>query len=80
VLQVVFLPDGHHIATGDLLGFIRIWNLATTKMILEIPPHSDGRRDIYASRGLAVSPDGRFLANLTSGERIRVWELKTLLP
>jgi WD40 repeat protein len=68
VYSLEFHPDGRSVLTGDLVGSIRQWDLATGKSLgdYEAKPlhHFDNsqRVDYGGVRGLAVSPDGAFVA------------------
>jgi WD40 repeat protein len=62
-------PDGKHVATGDKVGHVVIWDLATGKSAstLEVPgmytwDPVQRRHSIGGIRALAFSPDGQSLA------------------
>jgi WD40 repeat protein len=62
-------PDGKHIATGDKVGHVVVWELASGKPVatLEAPvmytwDPVQRRHSIGGIRALAFSPDGRLLA------------------
>ncbi len=64
-----FTPDGKHIATGDKVGHIAIWETATGKQVgaVEAPvmytwDPAQRRHSIGGIRSLAFSPDGTLLA------------------
>jgi WD40 repeat protein len=62
-------PDGKHVATGDKIGHVVIWQVDTGKSIatLEVPAlytwdPTQRRHSIGGIRALAFSPDGKWLA------------------
>jgi WD40 repeat protein len=62
-------PDGRHLATGDKVGHIVVWDAATGQQVktLEAPimytwDPTARRHSIGGIRSLAFSPDGTFLA------------------
>jgi WD40 repeat protein len=64
-----FTPDGKHVATGDKVGHIVVWEVASGKpaATLEAPgmytwDPVQRRHSIGGIRSLAFSPDGRLLA------------------
>src|SRR5262249_36391317 len=63
------LPSAHHDGT------VKVWDLTTGKILLDIPAHND------AVRGVAYSPDGRLLASAGGRDQqdnnIGVWETAT---
>lgn len=66
---VAVTPDGKHVATGDKVGHIVIWDLATGKQagVCESPgmytwDPTQRRHSIGGIRSLAFSPDGESLA------------------
>jgi WD40 repeat protein len=70
VLSVAFSPDGKTLAAGRGGGPVRLWDLATRKVVGEIPLDC-------APYGLAFGPDGQTLAaGDMSAEEIKLWELK----
>jgi WD40 repeat protein len=65
---LAFHPTGEFLLTGDLMGKIKQWRADTGELIREIDAaalhsYNDGQQvDFGGVRGIAVSPDGRFLA------------------
>jgi WD40 repeat protein len=63
VYSVQFHPDGKHLISGDLMGSVRIWELAFGKEVgqfdaKELHTYDAGQAvDFGGIRGLAVSPD-----------------------
>jgi WD40 repeat protein/predicted Ser/Thr protein kinase len=67
VHSVAFLPDGPWLVTGSFGDDrLRIWDLATARVLREIP--GPGRN----FRSLTVSPDGRRVAAWADGPQLRV--------
>jgi WD40 repeat protein len=65
----VFSPDGRHLATGDRIGHVIVWDVATGRQVAAVDAPLlytwDGRqriRSIGGVRALAFSPDGSHLA------------------
>ena len=70
--SVVFSGDGKTLVTGDSVGTLRFWDLAT----------GTPRRKLQAGQnigvtGLARSPDGRLLATVDSAGWLRLWKADT---
>jgi len=63
VQSVAFGPDGRTMATGDIEGFVRLWNASSLSALGEPLMHEKSGSVV----GVAFSPDGRTLAS--SGER-----------
>jgi WD40 repeat protein/serine/threonine protein kinase len=70
--SLVFTPDGHTLVSGGSDGRIRRWDVTTGRQLgqLGVP---EARRPVY---GLAISPDGRTLADT----RVGLWDLETRRP
>jgi len=77
VLFVAFSVDGKRLAGACLDHTVRVWELVTGQLALEMKGHT---LDVYF---VAFSPDGRHLAscsgkwNLNQGGEIKVWDLST---
>src|SRR5207302_904674 len=66
---VAVTPDGKHVATGDKVGHVVVWDAATGKQVaaLEAPEFytwdpTARRHSIGGVRALAFAPDGALLA------------------
>jgi WD40 repeat protein len=79
VQRVVFLPDGRLASAGGRsatsgtsgLGDVKIWDLATGRVLLDLRGHTD------IVRGLASSPYGRRLATGSDDRTIKLWDTTT---
>ena len=74
VMRVTHSPDGRYIASGSLDGAVKVWGARTGKQL-----HAFRVSTMYV-RGLAFSPDSRFLA--TGGQddpdsQVKLWDLET---
>jgi WD40 repeat protein len=67
---LAFDRDVQAISAGEGDGGVRRWDLATRREGPRIPPHR-ARVD-----GLSVSPDGRFLLQITHDSQAMIWDLK----
>jgi hypothetical protein len=65
---LAYVPGGRTLVTGGRSRRVQFWNRDTEKRIDELPPFKAG------VRRLAVSPDGKLLAVLTSSE-ISLWRV-----
>lgn len=71
VFAVAFSPDGTQLATGDGEGGLRIWQVATGDLLLNLAGH------IGWVWSIAFSPDGKLCASCSSDKTIRVWDTQT---
>lgn len=71
VATLVTSPDGARVASGNVEGVVRIWNLADGRLLHEIAGHSEAICD------LAFSPDGRRLVSSALDQQARVWDVES---
>jgi hypothetical protein len=71
VFWATFNPDGKSIATSTDAGLVRVWEVATGKMIAG-PMRHGGR--IWTVRW---SPDGQFLGTICTDGKARIWHAAT---
>ncbi len=74
--KVAFHPDGHRLAIGELGGGVRLLNTTNLADVQVLPTFEPGLT------GIAISPDGRWLAGASSGREpvIYIWDLNTNTP
>ncbi len=74
--KVAFHPDGRRLAIGEHLGGVRVLNLTNLADVQVLPTYEPG------VAGVAISPDGRWLAGASSGREpvIYVWDLSSNVP
>ena len=71
VWSVVVTPDGRRIVSGGSDGAVRVWDLATGQLELEIQAH-DGEVN-----AVAISPDGTRIASAGMDYSACLWSLAT---
>ena len=79
VSSVAFSPDGKTLATGDLDGMAKVWNLATGQQIRSL---ANGHDLIFPQRAqsifsVAFSPDGKTLATGDGRRHAALWNPAT---
>ena len=71
---VAWSPDGRFVATGDIFGWVQVYDAATGEAIARIFPHAPGQnQQPGAALALAWSPDGQHIAASFSGGLVYVW-------
>ena len=73
VTSVAFSPDGTILASGEINGMVKLWDVSTGRNI------NTFRGSGALSKSVAFSPDGTQLASSTSGgyETVEIWEVST---
>jgi WD40 repeat protein len=73
---LAFSPDGKRLATGDAGGTVRLWEVATGRLLRSLSDTQSSPGEVYA---VAFSPDGHYLAASRSA-RPTVWDTETGRP
>jgi WD40 repeat protein len=72
ITAVEFSPDGKLLATSDVVGQIRIWQVVDGQQLLTFQGHSNWVSSV------AFSPDGQLLAvSGSSDPTVKLWEVST---
>ncbi|MBD1808491.1 NACHT domain-containing protein [Microcoleus sp. FACHB-SPT15] len=73
ITAVEFSPDGKLLATSDVIGQIRLWQVADGQQLMTFQGHSDWISSI------AFSPDGKLLASSGTSDdpTIKLWDVNT---
>jgi WD40 repeat protein len=72
VISVAWSPDGQLIATGDIVGNIRLWEIDKTRPAVCIHTFSEHTQLVS---GLDFSPDGGALASGSYDGTVKLWEI-----
>lgn len=73
ILSADWSPDSQRIATGTNNGNIRIWDVATTKVLIDIPPIVDAQNLAHPVTSLHFNADGSKLFTIRDG-KLQVWD------
>lgn len=68
VQSVAFSPDGKTVASGSWDGTVRLWNVATGKLVRRLKSRFQ--------TSVAFSPDGKILAS-DDGSMVKLWDVRT---
>jgi WD40 repeat protein len=68
---ICFSPDGKLIATETATFTVRLWDIASGKMVRELSGHTD------AISGLAFYPGGKILLSTALDGRLCIWDIST---
>jgi WD40 repeat protein len=72
IYHAAISPDGKTFASGGLDGTVRLWDVATGKLLRALVGHN------WYVYQVAWSPDGRTLATVGAAEaKVRLWDVKT---
>ncbi|MEM7759907.1 MAG: NB-ARC domain-containing protein [Cyanobacteria bacterium P01_A01_bin.40] len=70
VLAVALSPDGQLLATGDIDGQIRLWQMLKGKLLLTFKGHDNWVRSV------AFSPDSHTLASASYDKTVKLWDCR----
>ncbi len=71
ITSIAYAPDGKTLASGSADNTIKLWNVATGKLIANFNGHS-GRIN-----SISWSPDGKTLASGSADNTIKLWNIAT---
>lgn len=72
VTSVCISPDGTLVAAGSLDTVVRIWDVATGKLIERLRGHRDS---VYS---VAFTPDGRGLVSGSLDKTLKYWDVQPI--
>jgi len=72
VQSIAFSPDGKRVASGCLDNTVKIWDVATDRLLLTLKGHS-GR-----ILSIAFSPDGKRLISGSSDHTAIIWDARRM--
>ncbi len=76
--RLIFSPDGKLLASvGSDNGKLQLWDVATGKVVKEVPISGDSNPTSFEGKNIAYSSDGRLLA-IGTREGTMIWDTKTL--
>jgi len=81
VTSMALSPSGELLATGDLDGTLKIWDVQTCKLLKTLMIKESGNPQLSDGIGitsLAFSPDGRWLAGGSRDRVTRIWKVAPL--
>ncbi|MBO0764063.1 MAG: WD40 repeat domain-containing protein, partial [Hyphomicrobiaceae bacterium] len=71
VTSAAFARDGAHVLTGSEDGTLKLWDLATTRLVRTFSGHKGGVTVV------ALSPDGSRALSGSKDKTVRLWEVAT---
>jgi WD40 repeat protein/predicted Ser/Thr protein kinase len=75
ILAVAVSPDGAQIAAVGWNGILSVRDVTTGRQVASVKLGGEGQQ-----KGLAYSPDGRWLASTTPDFQVALWDVKTYRP
>jgi WD40 repeat protein/tRNA A-37 threonylcarbamoyl transferase component Bud32 len=84
ISALAYTPDGRRLVSGSVDGAIKVWDAVTGQEMLSLRGHAGIVPGTAAVFGLAVSPDGRWIASAggnlllpTSPGEAKIWDAHT---
>jgi WD40 repeat protein len=74
ITAVGFSPDGRHLAVGDLVGNVSVWDFVSAELRTTLVDHS-GHKYGNEITGIAYSHDGKLLAASSTIEGVILWDM-----
>ena len=71
IYSLAYSPDGKYLVSASSDGTMKVWELATGKIVRSLEGHSGA---VYT---VEFSPDGHFLASGGFDKTIKIWDFKT---
>ncbi|MBC7228221.1 MAG: AAA family ATPase [Thermoflexales bacterium] len=71
LLGVAFSPDGRLLASGSADKTVKVWEVASGRLLHTLIGHKDW------TLGVAFSPDGRLLASGSNDKTVKLWEVSS---
>lgn len=72
IYSLAFSPDGKHMISGGAGTNLRLWDVASRKLINKVKGHYNA---IYT---IVYSPDGKKLATCSNDKTVKIWNADTL--
>jgi WD40 repeat protein len=69
VKSVTFSPDGQTVLSGSQDGMLRLWDVASSRLLKTLMGHSDGVMSV------AFSPDGRSALSGSDDDTLKLWDV-----
>lgn len=71
VHSVAVAPDGRHVLSGSVGGFVLLWDIQTGKLVRDFVGHTE---TVF---GVTFSPDGRLAMSCSRDKTARLWDIES---